>query len=99
LRRMGRYARQLSDIFLQSVFLLMFGEDFEQNGLRTRLGELVKITGGGTPARNVPAYFTGRIPWLTAKDMQGDYIFDTQEHITEEAIANSASNLVPAGSI
>src|SRR5206468_4215119 len=55
--------------------------------------------GGGTPARNVPAYFTGRIPWLTAKDMQGDYIFDTQEHITEEAIANSATNLVPAGSI
>ena len=99
LRRISRYADQLSDTFLQSVFLKMFGKDFEQNGPKIRFGELVKITGGGTPARNVPAYFTGRIPWLTAKDMRGDYIFDTQEHITEEAIANSATNLVPAGSI
>ena len=31
--------------------------------------------------------------------MQGDYIWDTQEHITEEAIRNSATKLVPAGSI
>jgi type I restriction enzyme, S subunit len=31
--------------------------------------------------------------------MRGDYIWDTEEHITEDAIENSATNLVPANSI
>src|ERR1700730_227235 len=99
LRRMRRYARQLSDTFLQSVFLEMFGASFQGDEAKTRLGELVKITGGGTPSRDVAAYFTGTIPWLTSKDMRGDYISDTQEHVTEDAVANSATHVVPAGSI
>lgn len=36
---------------------------------------------------------------LTSKDMRGDYIWDTEEHITEEAIEQSATNLVPVDSI
>jgi hypothetical protein len=60
---------------------------------------MVKITGGGTPARERPEYYQGRIPWLTSKDMKGDYIWDTEEHITERAIQESATNLIPAGSI
>jgi type I restriction enzyme S subunit len=43
--------------------------------------------------------YTGEIPWLTAKDMRGKYIADTQEHVTEEAISHSATKLVPAGSV
>jgi type I restriction enzyme S subunit len=31
--------------------------------------------------------------------MRGDYIWDTEEHITEAGIENSATNLVPADSI
>jgi|GEM_PF-4389350 len=31
--------------------------------------------------------------------MKGDYIFDTQEHITKEAIKKSATKLVPKDSI
>jgi type I restriction enzyme S subunit len=31
--------------------------------------------------------------------MKGDYIWDTEEHITETAIRESATNLVPASSI
>jgi type I restriction enzyme S subunit len=99
LRRTRRYARQLSNTFLQSVFLEMFGASFQQDDSKTRFGDLVKITGGGTPSRDIAAYFTGTIPWLTSKDMRGDYIFDTQEHITEAAVANSATHVVPADSI
>jgi type I restriction enzyme S subunit len=99
LRRTRRYARQLSDALLQSVFLEMFGASFQRDESKARFGDLVKITGGGTPSRDVAAYFTGTIPWLTSKDMRGDYIFDTQEHITENAVANSATHVVPAGSI
>jgi type I restriction enzyme S subunit len=98
LRCIHRYALELNETFLPSRFLEMFGERLRKGPFR-QLGDLVRITGGGTPARENPEFFRGRIPWLTSKDMRGDYIWDTEEHITEDAIENSATNLVPAGSI
>lgn len=99
LRRLRRYALDVSAGYLQAVFVEMFGDYILKSQASTRMGELVTITGGGTPSREIERYFEGDIPWLTSKDMQGDYIWDTQEHITEEAIRNSATKLVPAGSI
>lgn len=98
LRRTRRYALELADAFLPAVFRKLFGPRFKTGQFR-EFGELVKITGGGTPARGRPGYYQGKIPWLTSKDMKGDYIWDTQEHITDKAIKESATNLVPAGSI
>ncbi|MFA6314237.1 MAG: restriction endonuclease subunit S [Sterolibacterium sp.] len=98
LRRTRRYALALSDTVLPATFLQLFGDNFDC-GPFGQFGDLVKITGGGTPSRDRPDFFKGRIPWLTSKDMRGDYIWDTEEHITEEAIKSSATNLVPATSI
>jgi len=99
LRTLRRTAHELGESLLQSVFLEMFGEYLKPSNPFTLMEKLVKITGGGTPSRDVPEYFTGNIPWLTSKDMRGNYIYDTQEHITEKAIKESATNLVPVGSI
>lgn len=98
LRRTRRYAIELSDTFLPATFLELFGDRFDQGPFH-RFGDLVKITGGGTPSRDRPEYFQGNTPWLTSKDMRGDYIWDTEEHITEDAIEKSATHLVPANSI
>jgi type I restriction enzyme S subunit len=99
LRRLRRYALDLGESYLQSVFLEMFGQQLKPDHPKIPLGDLVTITGGGTPSREVDSYFIGDIPWLTSKDMIGEYISDTQEHITEEAIKNSATKLVPKNSI
>lgn len=98
LRHTRRYALELTDAFLPVAFRQFFGPQLKAGPFRA-FGELVKITGGGTPAREHPEFYKGRIPWLTSKDMKGDYIWDTEEHITEKAIQASATNLVPAGSI
>jgi type I restriction enzyme S subunit len=98
LRRTRRYALELSRTFLSAVFLDLFGARFSEGPI-SRLGELVSITGGGTPSRDRPDFYRGRIPWLTSKDMRGDYIRDTEEHVTEDAIKHSATKLVPKGSI
>jgi type I restriction enzyme, S subunit len=98
LRRIRRFAIELTDTILFSIFREMFAEYFG-NGLFDRFGDLVKITGGGTPSRDNSEFFQGKIPWLTSKDMRGDYIWDTEEHITEAAVKSSATKLVPAGSI
>ena len=64
-----------------------------------KLGTLVRIIGGGTPDRSNPEYWDGDIPWVTVKDVQSSRISSSQESITEKGLRNSASNLIPAGSI
>ena len=56
--------------------------------------------GGGTPSKANPRFWTGgSIPWVSPKDMKFDLITDAQDHITEDAVAQSATNLVEAGSV
>jgi len=55
--------------------------------------------GGGTPFKGNSAYWNGTIPWVSPKDMKSDIIHDTEDHITERAVAESSTNLVPAGSL
>jgi len=63
------------------------------------LGSVVTIKGGGTPARKVPDYWHGEIPWATVKDLKSHELGNTQEAITVEGLQNSASNLIPAGTV
>jgi type I restriction enzyme S subunit len=63
------------------------------------LGSLVDIRGGGTPSKAVPEYWGGGIPWASVKDFKSTEISTTADSITLEAIKNSATHLIPAGSI
>ena len=54
------------------------------------------IVGGGTPSRSIEKYWNGNIPWVSVKDMVAPVLSDTQEHISEIALKESASNLIPA---
>lgn len=66
----------------------------------SELGDcLLSIVGGGTPSRNVATYFEGAIPWFTVKDMKSPKPSDAEEHISEEAVANSATNVVPPNTL
>jgi type I restriction enzyme S subunit len=55
--------------------------------------------GGGTPSKLIDDYWNGNIPWVSPKDMKQDSIFDSEDHITERAVANSATKLIPRDSI
>lgn len=63
------------------------------------LGELVTIRGGGTPSRTVPEYWNGSIRWATVKDFKSTELAETQETITPAGIRDSATNIIPAGSV
>lgn len=65
-----------------------------------QLGDVVQeIKGGGTPSRGVSAYWGGEIPWATVKDFATFSSHGTQEYITKAGLKNSASNLIPAGTL
>lgn len=67
--------------------------------LHVAIGELGSISGGGTPSKANHDYYTGKIPWVTPKDMKSWEIWDAQDKITGAAIRESATTLIPAGSI
>jgi len=59
-----------------------------------------KIVGGGTPSRKIPQYFYGDIPWATVKDLDNSfYKYDTIEHISLDAVENSATNVINSNKI
>jgi len=64
-----------------------------------KLGEHFAMVSGGTPSKAEPSFWTGQIPWVSPKDMKSAVIEDTEDHISEAAVAASATKLVPAGSV
>ena len=90
------------DQIVKSRFVEMFGEPIT-NKMGWPCLSLVKtckaILGGGTPSKSHPEYFTGGIPWVSPKDMKYAVISDSIDHITEEAVAHSTTNLVPKNSV
>lgn len=63
------------------------------------VGEICKIVGGGTPSRKRPEFFDGEIPWATVKDFKWSVLTETEEFITDAAVAASATNIVPKGTV
>jgi len=64
------------------------------------LKDLGTWCGGGTPSKQVSAYWeNGTIPWVSPKDMKVDHIRGAEDTITEKAVKESATNLLPAGSV
>lgn len=64
-----------------------------------RLGDVARIVCGGSLDRSNSACWNGTIPWVTVKDIRGARINDSLERITEFGLKESASNLLPVGSI
>ncbi len=63
------------------------------------LGEVCDIVGGGTPSKSKKAYWeNGSVKWLSAKHIQNDQVVG-YDLISENALKESATNLLPAGSV
>ncbi len=96
--------QQLSklDQLVKSRFIEMFGDPLSnvKNWSIMTLSQVChNIYGGGTPSKRHPEYFTGTIPWVSPKDMKTNIINDSIDHITNEAIINSTTNIIPIKSI
>jgi len=69
------------------------------NWMWVRLGDVAKWGSGGTPSRKIPNYYRGNIPWIKTGELEENYIFDTEEKITEDAVKNSNAKLFPKNTI
>jgi type I restriction enzyme S subunit len=61
-----------------------------------RLGDYILLQSGGTPSKSRPDYWSGDLPWVSAKDMKSYWIDDTEDRLSE-AGANAATRVVEGG--
>lgn len=67
--------------------------------VKSKVSELYEIVGGGTPSTKEERYWDGEISWISSADIYGIREIKPRRTITEEGIANSTTNLVPAESL
>lgn len=66
---------------------------------RSTLGEIARISSGGTPDRSKPEYWGGDVPWVTTGEIQFNTITDSVEKITAAGLQNSSAKLFPPGTL
>ncbi len=68
----------------------------------SRLRDLGKVVGGGTPSRERLEYWNGSIPWLTPGELTGNnekYVSETHDCISQLGLVVSGARLLPEGSL
>jgi type I restriction enzyme S subunit len=75
--------------------------EFRDAWKSTKLACLGSFLGGGTPDTSQADYWRGTIPWISSSDVLEDDVntLSATRFITERAISESATKLVPRGSV
>lgn len=90
------------DNLIKARFVELFGNvQNEEKYKGIPLRKLCKTMSGGTPSTKYPEYYEGDIPWISTVSLGPNHIDGStaKGFITEEAIENSATKLIPAGNI
>lgn len=58
-----------------------------------------KAINGGTPSTEIEKYWEGDIPWITGADILNQKVSKIRRYITEEAVRNSSTNVIPKGDL
>lgn len=64
-----------------------------------KIKDICSVGSGGTPSRSNPNYYSGNIPWVKTGEVVNEEIFETEEHITKEAVDNSSARMYSKGSL
>jgi type I restriction enzyme S subunit len=60
---------------------------------------MYETSAGGTPSRKCPHYYGGSIRWVKTRELLDGPIFETEECITEEGLANSSAKIFPSHTV
>lgn len=94
LRTAEREADQLQKAVMQDLL------DADLNGWPTKpIGQVLKVTTGGTPSRNNATFWNGDIPWVKTGEVNYYVIDSTEERISAEGLKGSAAKLCPPNSV
>ena len=64
-----------------------------------RLGNIGDWGAGATPAITNNQYYGGNIPWLKTGELNNDTVYDSEEHITDDALKNCSLRYCHIGDV
>ena len=102
MREQRKLELKLLDDLIKARFVEMFGDvKHEEKYKGIPLRELCLTMSGGTPSTKNTEYYEGNIPWITTVSLGPNHIDGStaKGYITQDAIKNSATKLIPAGNI
>ncbi len=94
-QRAGEEAEALHYSVMEKMRLELINSAYPKE----KLGSLTKVSSGGTPSRDNPAYWGGSIPWIKTGELLDCDISHSEEHITELGVANSSAKVFPPDTI
>jgi type I restriction enzyme S subunit len=105
-----RIAKVLStwDLAIQTVQKLIDNAHVQKQALMQKslaekrwpkltLGQVTKIKSGGTPSKEIGAYWGGTFPWISAKDLKTHNVEGAELNLTDAGVAHA--NIAPAQSV
>ncbi len=63
------------------------------------IGNLSKVTAGGTPSTLMSEYWDGDIRWMNSGELNQKRVFEVENRITKLGLLNSATKLIPANCV
>jgi type I restriction enzyme S subunit len=66
--------REPSAKYLSSQFKRTEAGDIPIDWIDKPIGEMAEVTAGGTPSRQVAAFWDGDIPWITTAEIDGGQV-------------------------
>lgn len=64
-----------------------------------KMEDVCDLKTGGTPSKSQPEYFGGNIKWIVSGDVNKEFIYDVEGHITELGLKNSNARMLPIDSV
>jgi type I restriction enzyme S subunit len=59
----------------------------------------IQLNSGGTPPTKEESYYNGKINWFSTKELQDNFIFESEKKITDLGLKNSSAKLFPKNTI
>jgi type I restriction enzyme S subunit len=101
LRQKRSEADVLSYRILPALFNYYFGEPTANpnNWPTHQLLELADFVSGATPSKENSAFWEGKIPWVSPKDMKQVELHDAIDHVSDLAMAETNLKLLPRDTV
>ncbi len=101
LQRLRKEANEKAHRILSALFAEMFGDPDGWGHAREAvpLAQAVAVCGGKTPSKARPEFWNGDVPWVTPKDMKRFAVSDSEDHISERAVADARMQMLPKGAV
>jgi len=103
LREQNKTLEEIGQVIFQEWFGKYSVENQEDLPDGWRVGKIEDLTmqmnSGGTPSTKEESYYNGIINWFSTKELQDNFIFQSEKKITDLGLKNSSAKLFPENTI